>query len=161
MSSDQHQRFSECPGLICKGQMPCQGHEPYSKPQGSLAATKAFSLHMSEAALQSHGPHASFPGRLGQVPNAKEDHFPWDSQGGSEEWLFLFFISGRNCLCRGPPTLWKPDLLCINPTIMAPHCPYFMDSLPPPSAFPSIIHSLKIHLTINSTRRRMPQNPDC
>lgn len=31
---------------------------------------------MRDAALLSHGPPAGFPGRLEQVPNAKDDCFP-------------------------------------------------------------------------------------
>ena len=84
----------------------------------------------------------------------------WDSRGLWEMVISSLFLR-EFVYDGGLPTLWKHDPLCINPTITAPHCPYFMDSLPSPTAFPSIVRSLKIYLKINSTRRKMPQDPDC
>lgn len=161
MSSELHWRCSERSELVFKGQMPHQGQEPYSKPQESLAATEAFSLQLSDFALLFYGPGADFPRRLLQVPNAEEEQFPMGLTRGLREIVVSFLFLVGIVYVRGPPTLWKHDLLGTHPAIMASHCPQWRGSLPTPSAFPSIIHSPKIHLKINSSRRKVPQDPDC
>ena len=82
--------------------MPRQEQEPYSKPQESLAATKAFGLQMSDAALLFHGPGAGFPRRLQQVPNAKEDHFPMGLTRGLREMVISFLFLVEIVYVRGP-----------------------------------------------------------
>lgn len=161
MSSELHWRCSELSELVLKGQMPRQGQEPYSKPQESLAARNTFGLQLSHSALLFYGPGADFTGRLLQVPNAEEEQFPMGLTGGLREIVVSFLFLVGVVYVRGPPTLWKHDLLGTHPTIMASHCPQSRGSLPTPSTFPSIIHSPKIHLKINSTRMKVPQDPDC
>lgn len=73
--------------------------DPYSKPQESLAATKAFSLQISDAALLFRGPGAGFPRRLQQVPDAEEDLFPTGLTMGAPRHGYFFSFPCRNCLC--------------------------------------------------------------
>lgn len=128
---------------------------------GSLACShKSLQLTNEQRCPSVPQPLCWLPREAGASPKRYRGLLPSGTHEGALRKNYFFSLSHRNCLCWGPLAFWKPDLLCINPTITAPHCPYFIDSLPPPSSeFLSIIHSLKIHLTINSTRRKNATRP--